>query len=156
MRREVDPDIYCPQAALVDEETAKKAERRLARARARFEAAKQHEKMLQQRQQRMMWAGGALAVVALSLIWYKKHSQPKRKRRGGGGREGGLPRDLFLDEDDGFNGTDEELQQVFVEAARVARQFPDGLLDQRDQLMLYGLYKQAKEGDRNDENVVSI
>ena len=29
MRREVDPDIYCPQAALVDEELNRKTQQRL-------------------------------------------------------------------------------------------------------------------------------
>ncbi|KAL9182175.1 hypothetical protein ACHAXT_012827 [Thalassiosira profunda] len=99
-----------------------------------------------QTQQRALAAGGALALAALGLIWYRKSARKARRR----GREGkGLPRDLLLDDDDGFDGTPEELQQVFEEAAKVARKFPAGMLDQRDQLMLYGLYKQAREGDRN-------
>jgi len=160
MRREVDPDAYCPQAALIDEETNRRTERRLARHRAKFEAAaKQQEQIMalqQQRQQRMWVAGGALMLVALSLIWYKKQSQKgKRQRRRGGGGSDNLPRDLFLDEDDGFNGTEEELRQVFDEASKVARAFPSGMLDQKDQLMIYGLYKQSKEGDRNDDNAPS-
>jgi len=152
MRREVDPDAYCPQSALISEEDNQRAERRLARARAKYEAANQHKKtmaiQLRQRQQQMWMAGGAILVVALSLIWYKKQSSRKGKRRRGGDD---LPRDLFLDEDDGFNGTEEELQQVFNEALKVARAFPNGMLDQKDQLMLYGLYKQAMGGDRGDD-----
>jgi len=38
MRREVDPDVACPQAALVDEETARKAQLRLERFQARYRA----------------------------------------------------------------------------------------------------------------------
>jgi acyl-CoA-binding protein len=40
-----------------------------------------------------------------------------------------------------FNGTSEELQLSFNEAAKAARNL--GPLDSRDQLMMYGLYKQA-------------
>jgi len=163
MRREVDPDVYCPQAALVDEETALRTERRLARYRAKVVAAKDQEKMMALRQQRMwVWAtGGALvAVTALGLIWYKHYSSRGRMRRqrrrgGGGGAEDRLPRDLFLDEDDGFDGTEEELQQVFDEAAKAARKLPEKILDDRDRLMLYGLYKQARQGDRDDDNAPS-
>mmetsp|Transcript_52168 Transcript_52168/g.110878 ORF Transcript_52168/g.110878 Transcript_52168/m.110878 type:complete len:393 (+) Transcript_52168:98-1276(+) len=153
MRREVDPDPYCPQAALVDEETNRRTERRLARYRARFEAEKLHrEKMaaLEQRRRQGMWmAGGALFAVAVGWIWYRKYVQRGKRRRSGRGTGGddGLPRDLFFEEDDGVS--EEELEQVFDEAAKAARKFPDGMLVQRDQLMLYGLYKQAKEGDRN-------
>lgn len=86
-------------------------------------------------------------AVALSWIWYKKYVQKGRRKRSGDGVGGNLPRDLFLEED--ANGTEEDLQQLFDEAAKVARAFPDGMLDQNDQLMLYGLYKQAKEGERN-------
>lgn len=154
MRREVDPDVYCPQAALIDEETHLRTERRLARYRAKVEARKQRERSmlaLQRQRRQLAWAAaGTLAAVALGLVWYKRRSIAKRRRRGG---DGGLPRDLFLDEDDGFSGTDEELKQLFEEAAKVARAFPDGMLDQRDQLMLYGLYKQAREGDRHDDAV---
>lgn len=107
MRREVDQDVYCPQAALVDEETALRTERRLARYRAKVAAAKEQEKMMALRQQRM-WAGGALvAVTALGLILYKQYSSRGRlrrqRRRGGGGGGAGvgggedrLPRDLFF------------------------------------------------------------
>lgn len=54
---------------------------------------------------------------------------------------------------------DEELRRVFSEAAKVARSHGSGRLDQRDQLMLYGLYKQATEGDRkcdDDRGPVSV
>jgi len=88
-------------------------------------------------------------VVALGWIWYKNYvrrgkGRPKDNRRGDD-----LSRDPFPEDDDGFSGTEEELLQVFDEAAKLVRKFPDGMLDQRDQLMLYGLYKQAKEGERN-------
>ena len=157
MRREVDPDIYCPQAALVDEELNRKTEERLARYRAKYEAAKLHEKamvamQLQQRQQMMWMAGGTLVAIALSLIWYKRQGSKRKSKHGSKNKDSSLPNDLFLDEDE-FNGTEEELQQVFGEAAKVARKFPDGTLDQRDQLMLYGLYKQAREGDRSGDAV---
>ena len=160
MRREVDPDLYCPQAALIDEETSRKAQRRLDNYRKRYEAAKRHEKMLvfqqHQRQQRLWMAGGTLVVVALSLFWYKRYSQKGSRRRPGGEGDGDVPKDLVLNEDDGFDGTEEELLQVFNEAAKVARSFPDGMLNQKDQLMVYGLYKQAREGDRSDDNMVSF
>mmetsp|Transcript_12552 Transcript_12552/g.26729 ORF Transcript_12552/g.26729 Transcript_12552/m.26729 type:complete len:399 (+) Transcript_12552:77-1273(+) len=154
MRREVDPDIYCPQAALVSEELNRKTEARLARYRAKYEAEKLHkEKMAalqQQQRQQMIWmAGGTLMAIALGWLWYKMYVRKggSRKRGGRGNRE--LPRDLVLDED--IDGTEEELQQLFHEASKQARAFPNGMLDQRDQLMLYGLYKQAKEGDRNGD-----
>lgn len=157
MRREVDPDIYCPQAALIDEETARKAELRLAKYRARVEAAKEQQIMAlqrqQQQQQRMWMVGGAFVVIAVSYIWYKRNNGQKRSKRNHD-NENKLPRDLCLEEDD--ECTVEELQQLFGEAAKVARQFPNGMLDQRDQLMLYGLYKQANKGDRGDDNAVSF
>ncbi|EED87706.1 hypothetical protein THAPSDRAFT_264862 [Thalassiosira pseudonana CCMP1335] len=48
-------------------------------------------------------------------------------------------------------GTEEELQHNFDMASKIAKSFKDSSLDQRDRLMLYGLYKQAVEGDRNVE-----
>mmetsp|Transcript_31219 Transcript_31219/g.65298 ORF Transcript_31219/g.65298 Transcript_31219/m.65298 type:complete len:387 (-) Transcript_31219:333-1493(-) len=151
MRREVDPDPpYCPQAALVDEETSRRTERRLARYRAKFEADKKLKQqqiiMAQRQQQQKMWmmGVGTLAAMALGWIYYKKYIRKDKRRQRL--RGDGLPRDLVLNEE-----TEEELQQVFDEAAKFARAFPDGLLDQRDQLMMYGLYKQAKEGDRNGD-----
>ncbi|KAL7540497.1 hypothetical protein ACHAXR_010167 [Thalassiosira sp. AJA248-18] len=151
MRREVDPDVYCPQAALVSEELNQRTERRLARYRAKVEAEKLHQQKImalqQQRQQRMWMAGGTLVAIALSLIWYKRQKGRGKQRRG---RGDDLPLDLFLEEDE-FKGKEHELQQLFVEAVKVARKFSGGMLDQRDQLMLYGLYKQSREGDRNGD-----
>jgi acyl-CoA-binding protein len=104
-------------------------------------------------------AAGALTIAALGLLWLRRRTRKGCSRgRGGGGCYGHnmLPRDLLLDDDDGNDGhnvdePDEELRQVFDEAARVARSIPDGSMDRRDQLMLYGLYKQALEGDRNED-----
>ena len=144
-RREADPDFYCPQAALVDKETAECVERRLSRYRAKVKAQQQAAIVMmkqQHQQQRMLWAasGALLLISATCWMWYKKSK--KQQRRGG--------RQLFLqhdDDDNEFNGTPEQLQQVFNEAAKVARSFPKEMLDQRDQLMMYGLYKQALQGD---------
>ncbi len=98
-------------------------------------------------------AAGALTIAALGLIWLKRHTRKGRRRFLGHD----MPRDLLLDDDnDGHDDEpDEELRQVFDEAARVARSVPDGALDRRDQLMLYGLYKQALGGDRNEDGAVS-
>ena len=148
-------------AALVSEELAQKTQRRLEKYRAKFEVAKRYEKQMvlqqQQRQQRLWLAGGTTLVVAiLSLIWYKRSVAQKRSKRRRDFDKGGS-RDLFLDQDgDEFDGTEEELQQVFDEASQVARAFPKGMLNQKDQLMIYGLYKQANEGDRSDDNAVSF
>ena len=149
-------------AALVSEELAQKTQRRLEKYRAKFEAAKRYEKQMvlqqQQRQQRLWLAGGTTLVVAIiSLIWYKRSVAQKRSKRRRDLDKGGS-RDLFLDQDDDdeFEGTEEELQQVFDEASQVARAFPKGMLNQKDQLMIYGLYKQANEGDRSDDNAASF
>ena len=157
-RREVDPDFYCPQAALIDEETNLRTERRLVRYRAKVEAARKRQAqeaiaMASQQRQRLHMAGGALAIAALSLLWYKRHTRRGRMRWGG---VGDPPRDLALDDDDyGFDEPDEELRQVFDEAAKLARSIPGGALDQRDRLMLYGLYKQSTEGNRNEDGAPS-
>ena len=147
-RREVDPDLYCPQAALVDKETADRVERRLARYRARVKAQQQRNIITmmkqQQQQQRLIWVGtGAMVLMAVTCwMWYKKSSKTHNQRR----------RDNNNNSDDNelFNGTSEELQQLFNEAAKAARQLT--ILDQRDQLMMYGLYKQALQGDVHDNN----
>lgn len=148
-RREADPDFYCPQAALVDKETAERVERRLSRYRAKVKAQQQAAIVMmkqQHQQQRMLLvASGALLLISATCwMWYKKSK--KQQRRGG--------RQIFLhndDDDNEFNGTPEQLQQVFNEAAKVARSFPKEMLDQRDQLMMYGLYKQALQGDVTDK-----
>ena len=171
MRREVDPDFYCPQAALIDEDTNRRAERRLARYRAKIAsqetAAKLQQKdkimTLKQRQQRLWMAGGALVVVAFTWIWYKNYGgsrqKGREKRRGrrkytDDGTVDGVARKQFVfGGEDEYSRTEEELREEFEQAANVARSFSDSMLDQRDQLMLYGLYKQALEGDRNIERV---
>ena len=156
----MDPDFYCPQAALIDEETNLRTERRLARYRAKVEAARKRQAqeaiasaMASQQRQRLWMASGALAIAALSLLWYKRHSPRRGRMRWGGGGVGvDTPRDLALDDDDddGFDEPDEELRQVFDEAAKLARSITDGTLGHRDRLMLYGLYKQSTVGDRNE------
>ncbi len=147
-RREADPDFYCPQAALVDKETAERVERRLSRYRAKVKAQQQAAIVMmkqQQQQQRMLWAasGALLLISATYWMWYKKSKKQQRR----GGRNNQSPLFLHDDDDNEFNGTPEQLQQVFNEAAKVARSFPKEMLDQRDQLMMYGLYKQALQGD---------
>jgi acyl-CoA-binding protein len=109
----------------------------------------------QQQQQRRMWmavAGGLVltTIAALRLIiWH-------RRRRGGRGDKH-LPTDLVLNDDD---EPDDELCLVFNEAAKLVRSWQhDGdaynvKLDQRDRLMLYGLYKQAMVGNRNESDAV--
>ena len=161
----MDPDFYCPQAALVDEETHLRTERRLARYRARIKAARERQDrktiyatMMASRQHQRLWmAGGAFAIAAaLGLLWYERHSRRGRRRRGVGDPPGS--RDLVLvdDDDDGLDEPDDELRQVFNEAASLARStIPCGALDRRDQLMLYGLYKQSTEGDRKEGGAVS-
>ncbi len=145
-RREADPDFYCPQAALVDKETADRVERRLQRYRAKIKAQqaaiKQHEEIMmkQQQQKRMIWMGsGAILLMAVSCwMWYKKKSNKATRRQ----RDDD---DMMFNNE--FNGTSEELQQLFNEAAKAARNLTN--LDSRDQLMMYGLYKQALQGDVN-------
>jgi len=144
-RREVDPDIYCPQAALVDKETADRVERRLATYRAKVKAQRQQQHniiMMKQQQQRMIWMGsGAMLLMAASCwIWYKKSNkkqQQKRRRTQAQAQNGNNEEDI-----------DPELQHLFNEACKAARQLKK--LDQRDQLMMYGLYKQAQQGDADD------
>ncbi|KAL7495048.1 hypothetical protein ACHAWT_003801 [Skeletonema menzelii] len=143
-RREVDPDIYCPQAALVDKETADRVERRLARYRAKIKAQQHYMIMMkqQQQQQRMIWMGsGVMLLMAVScFMWYKKSKKQHHRRH------------------DNNNNSDvdlisPELQQLFNEAAKASRQLT--MLDQRDQLMLYGLYKQALHGDADSSTAPS-
>jgi acyl-CoA-binding protein len=106
----------------------------------------------QQQQQRRIWmavTGGLVltTIAALQLIiWH-------RRRRGRSRGDKHLPSDLVLNDDD---EPDDELCLVFNEAAKLVRSWQhDGdaynvKLDQRDRLMLYGLYKQAMVGNRND------
>lgn len=106
-------------------------------------------KAQQKGQQRLLLVtGGVLVVIAASLLWYNKYSRTRRRQH-----RDDLIFDEAVDDDDDFNNEpDEELQRVFSEAAKVAKSFGGGVLDQRDQLMLYGLYKQATVGDRNDDD----
>ena len=113
--------------------------------------------MLQQQQQQRLWivGGTSLIILGLSLYWYKRSKYNTQQKRRDDTRGHEIPRDLFLDEQDD-NVTEVQLQQVFNEATKVARKFTNGMLNQKDQLMLYGLYKQACEGDRCDDNAVCI
>ncbi len=82
----------------------------------------------------------------MSLLWYRKYSRRRLYHHLDEGY------DLNFHDDDFEREPDEELQRVFSEAAKVAKSFGGGgAFDQRDQLMLYGLYKQATEGDRQDD-----
>ena len=61
-------------------------------------------------------------------------------------------RKTFGQDDSGDDeGTIKLLQPMFLQAANMAKSFPsedvDSVMSQRDRLMLYGLYKQAKMGD---------
>ena len=102
----------------------------------------------QQQQQRRIWmavTGGLVltTIAALQLIiWH-------RRRRGRSRGDKHLPSDLVLNDDD---EPDDELCLVFNEAAKLVRSWQNDAdaynvkLDQRDRLMLYGLYKQAMVG----------
>mmetsp|Transcript_10247 Transcript_10247/g.21387 ORF Transcript_10247/g.21387 Transcript_10247/m.21387 type:complete len:423 (-) Transcript_10247:510-1778(-) len=158
MRREIpDPndEIYCPQAALVSEEQARKTEERLRRYRERVyaqrEAARQLELSIMRKnemQRQLVLVGGFVVVsILVGWVWMRRGRVKKGERRARGKDGGGVPSEIFSSDDGGENFTLEELEQCFEEAARVAKQFPKSFLDQRDQLMLYGLYKQALEGD---------
>ena len=106
-------------------------------------------KAQQKGQQRLLLVtGGVLVVIAASLLWYNKYSRTRRRQH----RDDLIFNEAVDDDDDFNNEPDEELRRVFIEAAKVAKSFGGGVLDQRDQLMLYGLYKQATEGDRNDDD----
>lgn len=106
-------------------------------------------KAQQKGQQRLLLVtGGVLVAIAASLLWYNKYSRTRRRQH----RDDLIFNEAVDDDDDFNNEPDEELRRVFIEAAKVAKSFGGGVLDQRDQLMLYGLYKQATEGDRNDDD----
>ena len=163
-----DPDdFYCPQAALIDKETADRVERRLAKYRAKIKAQqaaikqheirmKQHHQLQQQQQHRMIWMGsGAMLLMAVSCwMWYKKSNGHHQRRDDSSSSSSRSGQQLFLNKDDKdtieFNGTPEELQYLFNEASKAARNLR--MLDQRDQLMMYGLYKQALLGDVDANN----
>lgn len=144
---------------LVDEEKVLRTERPLARYRARVAQRKEEDittmalLTTHHQYQRLMWmavTGGVIltTVAALRLlIWH-------RRRRGGRGDKH-LPSDLVLDDDD---EPDDELCLVFNEAAKLVRSWQHDndvynvKLHQRDRLMLYGLYKQAMVGNRNESD----
>ena len=151
MLREIDIDFHCPQAALISDETIRRTEERLARYRQKI---REHhdfldtkERMLQSKQ--LMGRNYVLAaatVVALGLgilMWRRKSEQRKETKISG----------KTFDND--YSESPEKLRQEFDKACSAAKSFPDGRLDQRDQLMLYGLYKQALIGDQS-ENPVSL
>jgi hypothetical protein len=110
-------------------------------------------KAQQKGQQRLLLVtGGVLVVIAASLLWCNKYSRTRRREH----RDDLIFDEADDDDDDINNEPDEELQRVFSEASKVAKSFGGGVLDQRDQLMLYGLYKQATEGDRNDDDYKAV
>lgn len=150
MRRETDPDFYCPQAALISEETVRRTEARLAKYRQQIQ---QHHRLLEDRERMLrnrQLVGqsvliAAAAVVAVGALWVW------RRRSSGDSRSGVASNFDSSDFDSDYD--EEKLQQDFEDAAKTARAFPDEYLDTRDQLMLYGLYKQAMVGDRTGDAV---
>lgn len=107
-------------------------------------------------QRQLVLVGGFVVVsVLVGWAWMRRGRGKKGGRRARGKDGRGVPSEIFSSDDGGENLTLEELDQCFEEAARVAKQFPKSFLDQRDQLMLYGLYKQALEGDNRNIDPVS-
>lgn len=102
--------------------------------------------------QRMGGAAWLLAAAAGVGIWIWYRGWRRGASGGGGGGESDADKRWNFDENE-YGGTQDELRCDFDKAASVAKAFPDGFLDPRDQLMLYGLYKQAMNGDRNIEQV---
>lgn len=150
MRREVDSDFHCPQAALISEETIRRTEERLARYRQQIkdhhDFLETRERMMQRKQLMGQYVLVAAAAVALGVwIWRRKSKQHTDTTFSGN----------TFNVDDEYSKSPEKLRQEFDTACSVAKSFPDGYLDQRDQLMVYGLYKQALIGDRT-ENPVSF
>ncbi|KAL3804723.1 hypothetical protein HJC23_008538 [Cyclotella cryptica] len=156
MRREADPDFYCPQAALVDDATNRRTEQRLAKYReqlARHNEFLERKEMALRSRQQLRVGGTALLLIAATAgmgiwVWYRGR---RRRTSGRGGRDESGDNARFDFDESEYGGTEEELRGEFDKAANVAKAFPDGFLDNRDQLMLYGLYKQALIGDRNIE-----
>jgi len=111
---------------------------------ARFSVQKERQIMARRQQQKLLFAGGALA--ALGLVWYYKQRQQRQRKR-----SYNEPRDLLLEEEEMTVAEEQQLKYLFGEAAKEARKL--GKLNQRDQLMMYGLYKQAVEGDRTGDPV---
>jgi hypothetical protein len=153
MRRETDPDFYCPQAALISEETVRLTEARLAKYRQKIQEHHQYlearEAMLRNRQlvnQYVVIAASALVVVGLLRMVMGRRGRCKRDTKSS------FPSDDNFDHD--FD--EERLEKDFEAAASISRSFPDGYLDARDQLMLYGLYKQSTIGDRTGDAVSFI
>jgi len=81
----------------------------------------------------------AFSAAAATLVWYNR-SRKKRRRI------------LNFDSDDRHEtidyetGSNEALEKAFQQAADTVRNF-DALLDDEDNLVFYGLYKQGTEGD---------
>lgn len=152
VRRETDSDIYCPQAALVSEETIRETQARLEKYRDKIKA---HEALLERREMELKRGGrvqattvvvGAAAVATGLLFWYSRWRGNKSVRRC-------KHVDNIINKFTVENP--EQLEQEFTNAANTASSFPSNFLDTRDQLMLYGLYKQATVGDRNVDEVSS-
>jgi hypothetical protein len=89
-------------------------------------------------------AASALVVVGLLRIALGRGGRCRRDDA-----KPSFPDDHYFDRD--FD--EERLEKDFEAAANTSRSFPDGYLDARDQLMLYGLYKQATVGDRTGDAV---
>lgn len=98
--------------------------------------------MLQGKQLR--YVSAAAMVVALGILMWRRKSEQRKDTKISG---------KTFDND--YSECPEKLRQEFDKACSAAKSFPDGYLDQRDQLMLYGLYKQALIGDQS-ENPVSL
>jgi hypothetical protein len=128
--RRTDPDTYCPQAALISQETIRRTEERLAKYREKHYKAK--EAMMRQQTKLLLSHAMMLAVIGAVWLWRRNNSAKSKTNN--------------ADADDHSDSND-TLQVEFEGAAITAKSFRNGFLDSRDQLMLYGLYKQAMFGD---------
>ena len=152
MARDLDPDPHCPQAALISPETIRRTESRLAKYRERIQ---RHHDYLEARERALMMKNGKMAampVLAVAAIgtmyylWTRRNTSQRPKQLNDNEME-----DAKIDEY--YANNPELLQLDFEKAAHTAKTFPDGYLDTRDQLMVYGLYKQATLGDRTGDAV---
>jgi hypothetical protein len=129
--RRTDPDTYCPQAALISQETIRRTEERLAKYREKHYKAK--EAMMRQQQTKLL-LGHAMMLAVIGAVWlWRRNNSAKSKTNN--------------DDADDHSDSNDTLQVEFEGAANTVKSFPNGFLDSRDQLMLYGLYKQAMFGD---------
>ena len=151
MARDLDPDPHCPQAALISPETTRRTEARLEKYRERIQ---RHHEYLEARERALMMKNSkivalpVLTAAAIGMMYYLWRGRSKSKLSK-------LNSNRISDTDmDEFYASNPELLQVdFDKAAHTAKAFPDGYLDTRDQLMVYGLYKQATLGDRTGDAV---